>query len=588
MIKYLLFAVFLVITATKPIIAQQEISFAANQLSSISKELAGSELNWPIIAAVSDYLPESNTFRIPIDGQLKINLFLVEFEKVQIQRSRYNALVRQGATVFALDAINKANESYVAFRKNINDGDFDASLTSARLYVSAIDKIESDIHRNRVSDIEARLAEKTGDVQRRPGLIGSWGLVDSGTFFSNADGVRTLARSTAKLNFIDGSDVILVENTTAVIRKASIDRLTNATDVEITINDGGLLARLSGAAIQSSNYIVNAGTASIQVKSTNFYAEKTDDDRVVIANYSGRSTITAESVSIDLAENEGTIVVRGREPSPPIRLLPSPRLPWSGRDSVIIDNQIVLQWSPLPGASVYEIETSGAPSFDTDNRTYRVTGTRLTLQDLPIGTTFLKIRGIDGQNLRGIDSPPYRLLRNVDIIPPAIFLNNGNPRILYAITDTTKITGFTEPGSVFKVNGAHVTLGDGGSFSYQMLLQSESTPLIMEATDRAGNKTVENRSIIRINDARLFDLEWSSGKIDDDTITRSNVISIRGSAFESLEVILSLGDSKRSIMVGTNGRWAANFRPEALSEITIEFRLRSTGEIIARRTYKLN
>lgn len=474
MIKYLLFAVFLVITATKPIIAQQEISFAANQLSSISKELAGSELNWPIIAAVSDYLPESNTFRIPIDGQLKINLFLVEFEKVQIQRSRYNALVRQGATVFALDAINKANESCVAFRKNINDGDFDASLTSARLYVSAIDKIESDIHRNRVSDIEARLAEKT------------------------------------------------------------------------------------------------------------------DDDRVVIANYSGRSTITAESVSIDLAENEGTIVVRGREPSPPIRLLPSPRLPWSGRDSVIIDNQIVLQWSPLPGASVYEIETSGAPSFDTDNRTYRVTGTRLTLQDLPIGTTFLKIRGIDGQNLRGIDSPPYRLLRNVDIIPPAIFLNNGNPRILYAITDTTKITGFTEPGSVFKVNGAHVTLGDGGSFSYQMLLQSESTPLIMEATDRAGNKTVENRSIIRINDARLFDLEWSSGKIDDDTITRSNVISIRGSAFESLEVILSLGDSKRSIMVGTNGRWAANFRPEALSEITIEFRLRSTGEIIARRTYKLN
>jgi hypothetical protein len=585
--KHILVAVFLVIAATKPIMAQQEISFPANQLPSISKELAGSELNWPIIATMSTYLPESNTFLIPIAGQENIKLFRVEFEKVQAQRNRYNTLVRQGATVFAVDAINVANENYVAFRKSINDGNFDASLNSARLYIKSIDVIETEINKNRVSDIEARLAEKTGEVQRRPGLIGSWGLVNSGAFFKNADGVRTLARSTAKLNFIDGSDVILVENTTAVIRKASIDRLTNATDVEITINDGGLLARLSGAAVQSSNYVVNAGTASMQVKSTNFYAEKTDDDRVVIANYTGTSTITAESISINLTENQGTIVVRGREPSPPIRLLPSPRLPWSGRDSVIIENQISLHWGQLPGASVYEIETSSSPSFDTNNRTYRVAGTSITLQDLPVGTTFLKIRGIDGQNLRGIDSPPYRLLRNVDIIPPAIFLNNGNPRILYATSDTAKITGFTEPGSVFKVNGDNVTLGDGGSFSYQMLLQSESTPLIMEATDRAGNITVENRSIIRINEARLFDLEWSSGKIDDETINRSTIIAIRGIAFESLEVILNYGETKRSIMVGADGRWAANLRAEALTEITIEFRLRSTGEIIARRTYKL-
>ncbi len=567
--------------------AQAERTFISGDLSKVAVELAGSDQNWPLVASLAQYSASNNSFTLSPQAQSQLRTFLQNWRTMQEKKTKQEQLVRGGATVFAAITQAKADTLQKKIREEINRGDIVLATRLAGEYSELIDQMEVEVRTNRIADVEARLAEMTGTVQRRQGLIGSWSNVLTGSFFKNSDGVRTMQNSIAKLSFIDGSDIIIVENSTAIIRQASIDRLTNTAEVEISVTDGGLLARLSANAVQSSNYVVNAGNASMEVRSTNFYTERSSDDVVTVSNFTGSSVITAENVSIELQENQGTVVVAGREPSPPIPLLPSPRLPWAGSDSVVIDDQIVLRWNTLEGARQYEVETSPTSSFDRGNIVNRVSQNNFTVRDLPVGTTFIRLRGIDAQGLRGIDSPTYRVLRNLDLIPPAIILVNGNPRQLYTDTDQVTIEGVTEPGSTLYIGESRVPVGSGGEFRHVHQVGSELTSVQLQATDRAGNRTTELLSIIKIEESRLFNLVWSS-PINDNVIRRTPRLGVSGRGYEPLEVVVEYNGNRVVTPMGISGQWALDFPTQGVNTFTLIFRYKNGGSVIAERTYKID
>lgn len=586
MIQYAFSLGLLVLVSVTGAQAQTFRTFPANDLPAASQALAGSDQNWPILTRVAQYEARTNTFSLSDEGFAKLAAFRQTWDAIQSDRVKYISLVRNGATVFAYDRLSEADSLWNRFRTDINAGDPDAAILTARSYAQAIIYIENDIRSYRISDVEARLVEASGTVQRRQGLIGSWLNVLTGALFKNADGIRTGERSAAKLNFVDGSDILLIENSTAIIRHASIDRLTNSTDVEITINDGGLLARLSGAAIQGSNYVVNAGTASMQVRSTNFYTEIREDETVLVANYAGSSVITSEDVSVDLAENQGTVVVRGRQPSPPIELLPAPRLPWVRADSVIIEDALNLRWASVSNAVNYEIELASNASFDRDHVIYRTGTINFNVDNIGVGTTFLRLRGIDRQGIRGNSSLTYRILRTQDIIPPAIILDNGNPQQIYTGLDRIEIAGFTEPGSRLTIQNETTTVGPDGRFAATVDLQDELNPVNLVATDRAGNTTNDTRTVIRMTEDRLFAIRWSVPTTFN-TVTRAAQVSLEGTAYAPLQVIVNVSGESYSARAGTNGRWALDFPlRETDTEILISFTDRNNRTLFTR-TYKL-
>jgi hypothetical protein len=587
--KFLLWSVSLQILLSLVAIAQPYRTFQANDLPVAARELTGSDQNWPIVTALANYDAVTNQFRISNEAFARLAVFKTNWNDTQLNRRKYTELIRNGATVFAYNSLTKADSLWNQYRTHINAGNPDAADLTALAYRNAVQQMELDIRNFRITDVEARLIEASGIVQRRQGLIGSWTNVLNGALFKNADGIKTGERSSAKLNFVDGSDVILIENTTAIIRHANIDRLTNATDVEITINDGGLLARLSGAAIQGSNYVVNAGTASVQVRSTNFFTEVREDDTVIIANYTGSSVVTSEAVSVDLAENQGTVVVRGRQPSAPIQLLPAPRLPWVRADSVIIDQNLNLRWSPVDNAATYEIELASNASFDRDHIIHRTSQTAFNVDDIPIGTTFLRLRGIDRQGIRGNSSLTYRILRTQDVIPPAVILDNGNPQQIYTSFSRIRLTGFTEPGSRFLVNDLPITLSEDGRFQADILLPEERNVVRISSTDRAGNTTNDTRTVVKMSESRLFDLRWSV-PISGETLSRAARIAVEGTAYEPVSVSITTSSSATyTARTGTTGRWALEFPVSAQDrEIILTFTDRTTNQILFTRTYKLD
>lgn len=560
--------------------------FKPPDLSRISQELTGSESNWPIVFQAAEYRSGENTFVLDTESRAEVARFLDSWRLMDETRTSYSKLIRNGAGVFAAREVAQSDSLFQAFRGKVDKGDIDGSIRVVSEYRQSVDDMARALEKNRVVDVEARLSEKQGTVEYRRGLIGQWLGAAIGNLFREADGVRTTSESTGKVTFLDGSEVSLANSTTAIIRSSRLDRLTNTSDIEINISQGGLLAKLSSEGIERSNYEISAGSATMLVKSSNFWAEKTDEDRVVMANYSGTTTVTAENEVINLGRNQGTIVVRGRVPLEPVPLLPAPRLQWSATDSVIISDHLTLSWTDIDGAATYEVDISDSPSFDGWVRSIRSETSQGTLTDIPAGVSHIRIRAFDENDLRGSESQTYRILRSTGMLPPYLFLGDGDPAEIYTSDSEITISGITEPGSRLIMNGNPVTVSVSGDFSATLTLSPGQNPLELQTTNPAGYVTRQERSITKISVEKLFDLTWSSFA-EDGRVRFAEDILVTGRAYPSLEVVARIGDVVKVVPCGINGNWALNLNPEPDSELTIALRFRHNKEIIGERTYQI-
>ncbi len=560
--------------------------FKPPELSRVSLELAGSESNWPIVFQVAEYRSGENTFVLDADSRAKISHFHENWRKFEAGRDHYSKLIKNGAGVFAAREVARSDSLLQAFRWKVDRGDIDGSIRIISEYRRSLEDVSNALDQNRIVDVEARLSEKQGTVELRRGLIGQWLGAAIGSLFREADGVRTNSESTGKIAFVDGSEVSLSSNTTAIIRSSRLDRLTNTSDVEINISQGGLLARLSADGIQRSNYEISAGTATMLVRSSNFWAEKTDDDRVIMANYSGFTTVTAENEVISLGRNEGTIVERGRSPSQPVPLLPAPRLRWAAADSVIIRDRMTLAWAGVDGAVRYEVDISDSPSFDGWVRSIQTLDNSASLSDIPTGISHLRIRAFDQNDLRGTESQTYRILRSTGTLPPYLFLVDGDPTEIYTSEPEITITGVTEPGSTLLVNGSTIPVSDAGDFQLTQRLEPGRNTLRMMSANPAGTVTRQDRFVTRFSEEKLFDINWSSFA-ENGRIAFADDLLLSGRAYPPLEVVARLGDEEKVVPCGVNGDWAMSVNPEPDSELTIALRFRHNKKIIAERTFRI-
>ncbi len=564
----------------------EPLSFKPPELSRVAQELVGSESNWPLVFQAAEYQNRENTFSLDVASQEALARFLANWQQMEESRNRYSGLIRNGAGVFAATEVARTDSLLQAFRNMIDKGDIDASVQLISDYSQSIDDMALALEVNRTVDVEARLSEKQGTVEYRRGIIGQWISASVGNLFREADGVRTSTESSGKVTFVDGSDVELARNTTAIIRSSRLDRLTNTSDVEINISQGGLLARLSADGIERSNYQISAGSATMVVKSSNFWTEKTDEDRVVMANYSGTTTVTAENEVIDLGRNQGTIVVRGRVPTQPVQLLSAPRMRWAATDSVIIRDRITLAWTPIQGAARYEVDISDSPSFDGWVRSFHSETTESSISDIPTGISHIRIRAFDDNDLRGIESQTYRLLRSTGTLPPYLFLTGGDPAEIYTSDPEYTLTGITEPGSTLKVNDKPLDVTSRGDFSVTLPLDQGSNTVELSVTNASGSTTRQTRSIIRISEEKLFDLTWSSFA-EEGRVRFAEDILITGRAYPPLEVVARVGDVEQVVPCGINGNWALSINPERNSDLTIALRYRNSKEVIGERTFRI-
>ncbi|NUQ82666.1 MAG: FecR domain-containing protein [Bacteroidetes bacterium] len=561
--------------------------FSAAALSSRAAALLGDSLAWPVLASVAVYDNRSNTFSIPVTASPALQTFRLYHQKVRVVTEQLPVQVKAGAGLFGPSELKALENALNRYQLNLSAGNVDSCLKLSATVSSLALRLESAIERNRLSAVEARLEEKTGIVGQRKGLLGAWKPVETGTLYEENDGVRTYADSRAALGFRDGSRVIMGEHSMATISRSRLDNLTRAVKTDVTLVNGSLLARLSEQSKQRADFRLSVGNARSELQTNRFWANRDGDKRIQVSNYDGEARLTASNVTVTLRRNQGTVVVEGKPPALPVDLLPSPRLDWNTQDSVIYTNQFTFNWSPVRGATRYQLEMALDQDFTRLVFRREMAGTRFSGTFELEQPVYIRLQAFDNDGLRGTDSPTYRLVKNTDDIPPALFLFGVTGDALIIPGTAYRVTGQTEPFSRLTVNGNPYPVAGDGSFELSGDTGKEQLKFVLEATDRAGNSRRQNLMVIPIDPVVLRTIRWNV-PVNGTTIDgQGTALSANGMAYPGMEIRYRAGNLTGSVGTASNGEWAVSLPAGEGPALTFDFIHTGSGDTVLTLTFTI-
>jgi ferric-dicitrate binding protein FerR (iron transport regulator) len=565
--------------------------FNAGELMQVSQRLAGDSAAWQIVVASAERRTSTNEFVLSTTAQKILRTFSTLRAKVNRERATLSRLVKRGAPILAEQEFLKTSSALQAHDQAVAKGDIAKAMQEGESFLLLLPTLSKAVEARRTEAVEAKLRTKTGDVDKRKGLLGAWQQAEIGDLFAESDGIRTGTNSTAALAFIDGSQIVINPNTTAVVRTSRIDKLERTAQANIALIKGSLLSQLSKQAQESGAFKLSAGKAEAVIQSSKFWASVNEVSATRIANYEGTMEVKAGKMAVTLKKNQGTVVLKGKEPTPPVELLPAPRLQWNALDTVIFRNELLLQWNPVANTTKYQIEVSSERNFSQNVQTYSTSATSFLLKNLPNETRFVRLQAFDKLGLRGADSPTYRILRSPDSEPPFIFVQEfpvqkGDTLTRYITLLQLDIQGETEPNATLLKDGTPIEVAPNGTFQFSVSLENLSEKLILlSAFDAAKNRRNLVLRLVSIRQERLVQMKWNCAVVGDTLISNGLPIQVYGTAYPNLLLSLTHGNRTYSVAADAKGNWAIALEPLANQTLTVSFEAPDTKRQTPIRTY---
>jgi ferric-dicitrate binding protein FerR (iron transport regulator) len=565
--------------------------FNAGDLMQVSQRLVGDSTAWQIVVASAERRTSTNEFVLSATAQKILRTFSTLRAKVNRERTTLSRLVKRGASVLAEEEFSKTSKALQAHDKAVANGEIAKALQEGESFLFLLPTLSKAVEARRTEAVEAKLRTKTGDVDKRKGLLGAWQQAEIGDLFAESDAVRTGTNSTASLAFIDGSQIAINPNTTAVVQTSRIDKLEHTAQANITLIKGSLLSQLSKQAQESGSFKLSAGKAEAIIRSGKFWANTNEANTTRIANYDGTMEIKSGEAIITLKKNQGTVILKGKEPTLPVELLPAPRLQWNSLDTVMFRNDLLLQWNPVANATKYQIEVSSERNFSQNVQTYSTSATSFLLKNLPNETRFVRLQAFDKLGLRGADSPTYRILRSPDTEPPFIFVQEfpvqtSDTLTRYTTRSQLDVRGETEPSARLLKDGSPIEVAPNGTFQFSVLLENLSEKFIsLSAFDAAKNRRNLVLRLVPIRQEQLAQMKWNCAVVGDTLISTGVPIQVYGVAYPNLSLFLTHGNKTFMATADANGKWAIAVEPLANQTLTISFESPDSKQRTLIRTY---
>jgi ferric-dicitrate binding protein FerR (iron transport regulator) len=565
--------------------------FNAGDLMQVSQRLVGDSTAWQIVVASAERRTSTNEFVLSATAQKILRTFSTLRAKVNRERTTLSRLVKRGASVLAEEEFSKTSKALQAHDQAVANGEIAKALQEGESFLFLLPTLSKAVEARRTEAVEAKLRTKTGDVDKRKGLLGAWQQAEIGDLFAESDAIRTGTNSTAALAFIDGSQILINPNTTAAVRTSRIDKLERTAQANIALIKGSLLSQLSKQAQESGAFKLSAGKAEAVIRSGKFWANTNEANTTRIANYDGTMEIKSGEAIITLKKNQGTVVLKGKEPTLPVELLPAPRLQWNGLDTVMFRNDLLLQWNPVANATKYQIEISSERNFSENVQTYSTSATSFLLKNLPNETRFVRLQAFDKLGLRGADSPTYRILRSPDTEPPFIFVQEfpvqtSDTLTRYTTRSQLDVRGETEPSARLLKDGSPIEVAPNGTFQFSVLLENLSEKFIsLSAFDAAKNRRNLVLRLVPIRQEQLAQMKWNCAVVGDTLISTGVPIQVYGVAYPNLSLFLTHGNKTFMATADANGKWAIAVEPLANQTLTISFESPDSKQRTLIRTY---
>lgn len=217
------------------------------------------------------------------------------------------------------------------------------------------------------------------------------------------DEIKTAIGSNLTLRFVDGSRILLAENSRATLSNMTLFGRTGMAQTMLLLQQGRVDTQVSPQAGPAAKYEIRTPAINLAVRGTDFrVSTNSADDLSRSEVISGRVLGAAEKGEVSLEGGFGTLVLVGQAPSPPIRLLGAPDL--STLPALVEKVQLHFQWPCSSGVHQYRAQIFADRTFEQLLRDDIFNHCAATWTDLPDAKYVLRVREVDSHGLEGLNA----------------------------------------------------------------------------------------------------------------------------------------------------------------------------------------
>ncbi len=256
----------------------------------------------------------------------------------------------------------------------------------------------------------ARLRVVAGRVEARPIPI-PWNQAVVEDVLVERDGIRTHKESSTEIEFRDGTNLVLSEESLVFVRPSQ--RVTHGPrkrSVEIVEGQAEVQALEPSKPRTDVEILVGSARATaVRTEDglSQTRARKTEDGSAQVMVYEGASEVVAAGQSVEVPRGMGTAVREDAPPTPPealleapVALLPAPESEWKYGDPWFA-------WEPVEGAASHTLEIcADARCGDLVRRELGLADPRFKPEPLPAGAYHWRITAVSPSGLDGFPSAP--------------------------------------------------------------------------------------------------------------------------------------------------------------------------------------
>ncbi|MFZ1809735.1 MAG: FecR domain-containing protein, partial [Candidatus Nitrotoga sp.] len=284
------------------------------------------------------------------------------------------------------------------------------------------------------------------------------------------DIIETNANASVSMHFVDGSRLLLTQNTQVTLAEMTLFGKTGMAQTVIELNRGSLDTRVTEQQKPSARYEIKSRALNLVVRGTNFRAHVSDIGHIsrseVLDGAIQASGTRGETVAI--LAGFGTLATPGEPPRAPQALPLAPDL--SLVPSLLQGVPQRFEWPATVGAERYHAQVFADRSFERLLLDGVFQGNAANWPDLPDGHYILRVRSIDSNGLEGANADREFMLKA-----------RPEPPSISAPQDGQKIYGPQATLRWSASNAAH-------SYHVQLATKLDFSELLVDLPEQVNNE----------------------------------------------------------------------------------------------------
>ena len=349
--------------------------------------------------------------------------------------------------------------------------------------LQALNSIQDPYHipPGTVLNIPIKWLNQAPMVARIHALVGSVKITDNfsakirpirvGEYIFIDDTLITEEDSTATVEFVDGSTLLLEPNSRLKFDHVGVYPGTGMTDTRLKLEDGRIETDVAPRKGEATRFEISTPAGVTSVRGTDYRVSSESlhrESRTEVIE--GKVAVTSSRRSRLVPAGFGTVSSASIAPMPPVKLLeaPQPVAPMDVFDRLPMHLQI----NTLDGADRFRLQVAASTEFDRVLFDKLFQERALRIEDLPDGDYFARIRGIDSNGLEGLHT---EIVFTLNARPEAPFL--VEPEADGAVVDENPLFKWAQLKSV-------------ETYYFQLAADAGFNQLLMEDRELTENQIV--------------------------------------------------------------------------------------------------